>query len=90
MKAWKVEPYEISKAMELIYKYLLLDKKDFSLEEFYKLTIYAIKWKLEQAQFPLYLEYTKKSHQNVIPQPFKIKGNVLYKTVIKNSGDFEE
>jgi putative DNA primase/helicase len=87
LRAWKVDPQEISKAMELIYKYFLLDKTDFPMNELRQLTKSASEWEPQQSED---LETDNCRVQKVIPLPFQIKGNALYKTVKKKIDRSEE
>lgn len=93
LKAWHVDPEEIKKAMELIYEYLLLDKTDFSLNELTNLIQSAVKWKMNPAakkDFKLHIaEIDDLSPNEIIPLPFCIEGNALYKTVLKKVDGFE-
>lgn len=83
LRVWQVNPEEIVKAMELVYEYFLLDKNDFSLNELKNLTRSAIEWKPDPPKFQLNLETEDTPETNIIPLPFHIEGNSLFKTVIK-------
>jgi putative DNA primase/helicase len=95
LKVWKVNPEQINKAMELIYEYFLLDKKDFPFNELKNLIQSAAKWKPEPPSFQLILEpendepLPQEQKQDIIPLPFHISKNALYKTIIKKVEGFE-
>jgi putative DNA primase/helicase len=89
LKVWKVDPEEIKNAMELIYKYFLLDKRDFSFNELKNLIQSAVKWKPEPSKFEITLENNESAETNLIPLPFSIEKNTLLKTIIKKVDGFE-
>lgn len=85
LKAWKVPNDEISKAMELIYEYFLLDKRDFPLNELKNLTQSAVMWKPDPSKFELNVENDDfVPLSTVIPLPFNIKNNALWKIKMIN------
>lgn len=81
LRSWGVDPEELSKSMELVYEYFLLEKDDFPLNELRNLTNSAIQWKPEPAKgqsFQLHLT-EEPTEQNIIPYPFHIENNALFK-----------
>jgi putative DNA primase/helicase len=95
LKAWRINPSEIQKAMELIYEYFLLDKTDFTFNELKTLTNSAINWKPEPTNFQMTTEEVFSPQgpislrSEVIPLPFFIAGNTLTKKVVKKVDGFE-
>jgi putative DNA primase/helicase len=93
LKAWNVDPKEIIKSMELIYEHFLLDKTDFPLNELKNLSKSAVQWKPEPSKttnFQLYLEEDGElTEETIIPMPFNIVGNALFKTVVRKVEGFE-
>jgi uncharacterized protein (DUF927 family) len=89
LKAWSMDPADISKSLELIYEYFLLDKTEFPLSELKNLTESAVKWKVEPSNYQLQTEENGVSNGIIIPSPFHINGNALFKTIIKKVDGFE-
>lgn len=90
LRAWGISPEEIIKSMELYYEYFLLDKNDFSLTEMMNLTKSAIKWRPDKPAYELHIEEAADyPEETVIPLPFHIQGNALFKTVLKKVEGFE-
>lgn len=82
LRSWNVQAEEIAKSMELIYEYFLLDKTDFSFSELKALTQSAINWKPDPPSFQLNLETNDYPEENMIPLPFQVTNNALWKRKI--------
>jgi len=81
LKVWKVPASDIRTSMELIYKYFLLDKKDFSFNELKSLTQSAINWKPDPPKTDFQIQVLEEDFQEseVIPYPYHINNNALFK-----------
>jgi putative DNA primase/helicase len=89
LRVWNVPLNEIRQSMELIYEHFVIDKSDFPLKELHTLTQSAINWKPAPSNFQMNLVEDDFSKGEVIPLPFQIERNTLFKTVTKKVDGFE-
>lgn len=90
LNVWKVPPIEIETSMKLIYKYFVLNKEDgFDSEELMSLTNSAINWEPTRS---FSIVVSDEGEEILIPLPYQIKGNALYKTIVKkvNGNEVEQ
>jgi putative DNA primase/helicase len=89
LRAWGISNGELSKALELIYEFFVLDKTDFTFKELKTLTQSLINWRMEP---PIYREnpvYDDDLPEICIPEPYQIKDNALIKVDRKTIGGEE-
>lgn len=87
LKVWMVHPIEIETSMKLIYKYFVSNKEDgFDSEELRRLTNSAISWEPKR-NFSMIV--SDEIGEILIPLPYQIKENALYKTILKRVNGHE-
>lgn len=84
LNSWGVPREEAEKSCLLIYEYFMLDKTDFSEKQALEKVRSGYNWKPEKTTTPVFGIVSEDG--KIIPEPFYIKGNSLYKTITTKDG----